>query len=53
MLETWTVLYEHSDRVRAVVTREVSTFIVRDADGHLVGRYASVSQALESLPAEI
>jgi hypothetical protein len=52
MLETWTVLSEHSDRVRAVVVRERSLFVVRDADGRLLGRYATVGQAFESLPAE-
>ena len=50
-VDTWTVLDDSSDRVRAVVSREPDCYCVRDDSGQVLGRYATVQQALEALPA--
>jgi len=47
---TWTVLDDHSDRVRAIVSAETRGFAVRDQDGRVLGRFSTVQEALTELP---
>ena len=49
-ISTWTVLDDHSDRVRAVVCAEQQGFEVRTEDGRVLGEFATVREALEALP---
>jgi hypothetical protein len=49
-IATWTVLEDHSDRVRAIVSAEAPGFAVRDFSGHVLGRFPTVHEALEALP---
>jgi hypothetical protein len=49
-ISTWTVLDDHTDRVRAIVSAEATGFAVRDPDGQVLGRFATVHEALEALP---
>ena len=51
-ISSWTVLSEHSETVRAIVSPERDGYAVRDQTGHVLGRYATVKQALENLPSE-
>jgi hypothetical protein len=46
---TWTILAETSDTVRATVTQDREVYTVRDARGHLLGRYPTAQQALGSI----
>jgi hypothetical protein len=49
VLGTWTVLSERSDRIRAVVSRDLGGYAVRDPGGRVLGRYPTVRLALASL----
>ena len=49
-VSTWTVLEDRSDRVRAIVTAEGGEFTVRDTSGSVLGRFATVHDALDALP---
>jgi hypothetical protein len=49
-ISTWTVLDDHSDRVRAIVSAETRGFAVRDDSGKVLGRFATVQEALTALP---
>jgi hypothetical protein len=49
-IATWTVLDDHEDRIRAIVSAEARGFAVRNGDGAVVGRFATVHDALEALP---
>lgn len=49
-IATWTVLDDHSDRVRAIVSAESRGFAVRDENGTVLGRFPTVRDALEALP---
>ena len=49
-IATWTVLDDHSDRVRAIVSAESRGFAVRDENGTVLGRFPTVQEALEALP---
>jgi hypothetical protein len=50
-ISTWTVLDDHSDRIRAIVSAESPGFAVRNEDGEVLGHFATVREALEALPA--
>ena len=47
---TWTVLEDHTDRIRAIVSAETRGFAVRSEDGKVLGRFGTVHEALEALP---
>ncbi len=47
---TWTVLDDHTDRVRAIVSAETRGFAVRDQDGRVLGKFSTVQEALAELP---
>ena len=49
-ISTWTVLDDHTDRVRAIVSAETRGFAVRNEDGAVLGRFGTVREALEALP---
>jgi hypothetical protein len=49
-IATWTVLDDHTDRVRAVVSAEGRDFAVRNDAGAVLGRFPTVRDALEALP---
>ena len=54
-ISTWTVLDDHSDRVRAIVSAEFVNaqprgFAVRDDSGKVLGRFTTVQEALQALP---
>ncbi|HEV7741140.1 MAG TPA: hypothetical protein VGO65_01850 [Pseudolysinimonas sp.] len=49
-IATWTVLDDHTDRVRAIVSAETRGFAVRNDEGRVLGRFATVREALEALP---
>ena len=51
-VETWTVLCERSDDIRAVISHERGRYAVRDVRGRVVGRFATLQQAIAGLPAE-
>lgn len=48
-IDTWTVLQDDTDDVRAVVSREPDGYCVRDDHGALLGRYTSVREALAAV----
>lgn len=48
--ESWTVLNDTTDRVRAIVSRESDSYVVRDEAGRELGRHATIREALEALP---
>jgi hypothetical protein len=48
---TWTVLDDRTDRIRCIVSAESRGYAVRGEDGKVLGRYSSVQEALEALPA--
>lgn len=50
-ISTWTVLDDHTDRIRAIVSAEATGFAVRADDGTVLGRFTTVREALEALPA--
>ena len=49
-ISTWTVLDDHTDRVRAIVSAESRGFAVRDDSGRVLGRFGTVQEALQALP---
>ena len=49
-ISTWTVLDDHTDRVRAIVSAETRGFAVRNEDGRVLGRFSTVQEALQALP---
>jgi hypothetical protein len=49
-IATWTVLDDHTDRIRAIVSAETRGFTVRSEDGKVLGSFATVHEALEALP---
>ena len=49
-ISTWTVLDDHTDGVRAIVSAEARGFAVRNDTGHVVGRFPTVREALEAIP---
>jgi hypothetical protein len=49
-ISTWTVLDDHTDRVRAIVSAESRGFAVRNDSGQVLGRFGTVNEALEALP---
>jgi hypothetical protein len=49
-IASWTVLDDHTDRVRAIVSDEGGDFAVRDAGGAVLGRFPTVHEALAALP---
>jgi len=51
LLGVWTILDESSETVQATVTRERESYTVRDARGHVIGRYPTAQQALASIAA--
>lgn len=49
-IATWTVLDDHTDRVRAIVSAEARGFAVRNEDGTVLGHFATVRDAIDALP---
>ena len=49
-IATWTVLDDHTDRVRAIVSAETGGFAVRDDEGQVLGHFVTVREALDALP---
>jgi hypothetical protein len=49
-ISTWTVLDDHTDRVRAIVSSEKRGFVVRDETGKVLGRFGTVHDAIAALP---
>lgn len=48
--DTWTVLDDSTDNVRAVVSRESDSYVVRTEQGRELSRHLTIREAFDALP---